>query len=236
MRAIAQTGVPHAVQVMRDRPLLRYRRRFWLAIAALLVTLGVVYTFVIRPYHMRWGATDQEVAMSMPGDADIPGDAAVSTRAITIHAPAATVWAWLVQTGQNRGGGWHSYDWLENLFAADMHEVDRIDPRWQQLRVGDAIFFAAAGATNPVMTTTVAGVEAARALWLHGGWSFVLQPIDPTTTRLIVRYPMRPNEFLNPLLSFGVFEPAHFVMESGMMLGIKRRAERDPQLRNGGAR
>jgi hypothetical protein len=220
---------------MRDRPLLRYRRRFWLASAALLVTLGVAYAIVIRPYHMRWGATDQEMAMVLPGDAYMAADAAVSTRAITIHAPAATVWAWLVQTGQNRGGGWHSYDWLENLFAADMHHVEQIEPQWQQLRVGDPLFFAEYGATNRIFVATVAGVEPARALWLHGGWSFVLRPIDATTTRLIVRYPMKPDEFLNPVLSFGVFEPAHFVMESGMILGIKRRAERDPQLRNGGA-
>ena len=47
---------------------------------------------------------------------------------------------------------------------------------------------------------------------------------------------MEPDEFFNPVLSFSFFEPAHFVMESGMMRGIKRRAERDPQLRNVGAR
>jgi hypothetical protein len=219
-----------------DRSLLKYRKRYWLAIAALIITLSAVYVLIIRPYHMRWGATDQELAMILPGDAAIPADAAVSTRAITIHAPVATVWAWLVQTGQNRGGGWHSYDWLENLFAADMHEVDRIDPRWQQLQVGATMFYHVAGATNPIMVATVIGVEPGHALWLGGGWSFVLRPIDATITRLIVRYPMRPNEFINPLLSFSIFEPAHFVMESGMMLGIKRRAEADPQLRNAGAR
>jgi hypothetical protein len=57
-----------------------------------------VYTLAIHPYHR--GATDQEVAMALPGDSAMPADAAVSTRAITIHAPAATVWAWLAQTGQ----------------------------------------------------------------------------------------------------------------------------------------
>jgi hypothetical protein len=41
---------------------------------------------------------------------------------------------------------------------------------------------------------------------------------------------MKPDEFFNPLVTFGIFEPAHFVMESGMMLGIKQRAERHPQL------
>jgi len=211
--------------------MMRYRKPFWLAITALLIGLGVLYTTIIRPYHMRWGATDQEVAMGLPGDAYIAAGAEASTRALTIRAPASTVWAWLVQTGQNRSGGWHSYDWLENHYAADMHQIDRIDPRWQNLRVGDTLFFAAAGATNPIMATTVIGLEPRRALWLEGGWSFVLQSIDPNTTRLIVRYPMKPDQFVNPVLTYSIFEPAHFVMESGMMLGIKRRAEHGPQLR-----
>jgi predicted lysophospholipase L1 biosynthesis ABC-type transport system permease subunit len=37
-------------------------------------------------------------------------------------------------------------------------------------------------------------------LWLEGSWSFVLQRINANTTRLIVRYPMKPDEFFNPLL------------------------------------
>ncbi len=108
-------------------------------------------------------------------------------------------------------------------------ELQRIDPRWQNLRVGDTMYFAAGGATNPAMVGTVSGIEPGRALWL-GGWSFVLRPLDESTTRLIVRYPMEPGILGSPAFSFAVFEPAHFAMESGMMLGIKRRAERDPQL------
>jgi hypothetical protein len=216
-------------------PLLRYRTPFWLAIAALTLVLGVTYGLIIRPYHLRWGATDQELALALPGDSALPANGPISTRAITIHAPAATVWAWLVQTGQNRGGGWHSYDWLENLFAADMHQVERIEPRWQHLQVGDQLFFAAGGATNPGMAATVAGLVPERALWLGDGWAFVLQPIDASSTRLIVRYTLQPDVLVHPLLTYTIFEPAHFVMESGMMLGIKRRAEGDPLLTNSGA-
>lgn len=205
----------------------RYRVRFWSAILVFAVVVGVLYGLIARPYHLRWGATDDEVALALPGDALIGADAVVSTRAVTIHAPAATVWAWLVQTGQNRGGDWHSYAWLENLFAADMHEGEILDPRWQELRAGDRLFMHAAAAGNPVMAVEVAGVEPGRALLLRGGWTFVLRPLDPEMTRLIVRYPMQSTELGPPPLTFGIFEPAHFVMESGMLLGIKRRAERD---------
>lgn len=205
------------------------RRRGWAGALAALVGLGALYLLIVRPYHMRWGATDVEVAMAMPGDALIAADAVTSTRAITIRAPAPTVWAWLVQTGQNRGGDWHSYAWLENLFAADMVEEETLDPRLQDLHVGDRLFMHAAAAAFPAMAVEVKGLEPGQALWLRGGWSFVLRPIDAQTTRLIVRYPMRPAELGHPLLSFGIFEPAHFVMESGMLLGIKRRAEQEPR-------
>lgn len=194
-------------------------------------SLLLVYAALIRPWHMRWGATDQELALRLPGDAIAAPDAISSTRAITIHAPAAAVWAWLVQTGQNRGGDWYSYEWLENLFAAGMHPVAGIDPRLQAPKIGDTWYMHAAAAANPAMAVTVEGLEPERAIWLRGGWTFALIPIDAGTTRLIVRYPMRPNEFVNSALSYAIFEPAHFVMESGMMLGLKQRAEHDPALR-----
>ena len=208
-----------------DSAIRQRRARFWSLLLVLLAGLSALYALVLRPAHLRLGATDEEVAMAMPGDALIAPNAVVSTRAVTIHAPAATVWAWLVQTGQNRGGDWHSYSWLENLFVAGMREGAAVEPRWQDLRVGDQLYMHAAAAANPAMAARVEGIEPGRALWLRGGWSFVLRPIDERTTRLVVRYPMRPAEFFNPAVTFGIFEPAHFVMESGMMLGIKRRAE-----------
>jgi len=61
--------------------------------------------------------------------------------------------------------------------------------------------------------------------------AFVLQPIDEKTTRLIIRSQGDYNPDLkNPILNFFlwrvVFEPAHFIMERKMLLGIKARAEK----------
>lgn len=75
------------------------------------------------------------------------------------------------------------------------------------------------------MTASVALVVPERALVLRGGWGMYLFPIDDQSTRLVVRYPLDLKVFGIELLSYGIFEPAHFVMESGMMLGIKERAE-----------
>jgi hypothetical protein len=52
------------------------------------VTALAVYIRAIRPWHRRWGATDAEVAASMPGD-DLVTDANfATTRDININVPA----------------------------------------------------------------------------------------------------------------------------------------------------
>ncbi len=56
------------------------------------------HTTIIRPWYLRWGATDEELRMVLPGDQDIPPMSEVSTRAITIHAPADQIWPWQSST------------------------------------------------------------------------------------------------------------------------------------------
>lgn len=69
--------------------------------AALLMAASLAaYAFVIRPRMVRWGATDAEVAASYPGADLIPDSTRGSTMAMTIHAPSAIVWAWLLQLEQ----------------------------------------------------------------------------------------------------------------------------------------
>src|SRR5919202_386035 len=51
-----------------------------------LAVLGAVlpwaYTFVIRPWHLRWGATDEELDKPLPGDELVPNPLIESTRSI----------------------------------------------------------------------------------------------------------------------------------------------------------
>jgi hypothetical protein len=186
-----------------------------LIIIAILAAFIASYVSIVRPWEMRWGATDEEVNMALPQDGRTDDVLSTSTRAVTIHAPAATIWRWLIQTGVGRGG-WYSHEWLENLFATGMQNVETIKPELQNVKVGDRWLFTGLG-----NTATVTMVEPAHLLSL-GGWIFYLRPIDERTTRLIVRYPMH----ADAIGTFAIFEPAHFVMETGMMLGLKQRAER----------
>lgn len=189
--------------------------------AIAIACIVLCYAFWVRPLSMRWGATPAEQALRLPGDSLIPAGASFSTCAVTVHAPASDVWSWLVQLGQERGG-FYSYEWLENLFAADMHNAGSIVPEYQRLKVGDRISYQRNG---PSAVVTL--LEPERTLVIGGGWTFVLIPSDSATTRFIVRYPYeRTTNIAEALYYHSIFEPAHFVMEAGMMLGIKERAER----------
>lgn len=102
------------------------------------------YLLIVRPWHTSWRATSQDVPKRLPGDELVPNLTLESTRAITIRAPAEEVWRWLVQLGQDRGG-FYSYDRLENLAGADIHNVDWIVPQMQHLKVGDFVPMAPVG-------------------------------------------------------------------------------------------
>jgi hypothetical protein len=148
-----------------------------------------------------------------------------ATHAITIKAPAAEIWPWLVQMGQNRGG-FYSYTWLENLVGCHMRNADEIVPEWQELKVGDKVWLHPKAA--PVQ---VAVIEPGRAIVLKPWGAFVLQPVNEKTARLIIRSqgdyePDLRNPLLNFLLWRVVYEPAHFIMERRMLWGIKERAEK----------
>ncbi len=94
--------------------------------------LALLYRYVVRPWHLRWMASDEEVNRSLPGDDLVPHPTISLTRAITIEAPPAVVWPWLVQMGYRRAG-WYSYDRFDN----DGVQVRQILPQFQELHIGD---------------------------------------------------------------------------------------------------
>src|SRR5215217_6835671 len=100
---------------------------------------------------MRWGATDAEVQGAFFGDELVAQPQSQSTRALTIDAPAAAIWPWLVQMGQGRGG-LYSYEMLENMIGCDMHNADQIVAAWQNTGVGDRVRMYPAGSGPPPYT------------------------------------------------------------------------------------
>jgi hypothetical protein len=186
--------------------------------------------FALRPRHLRWGATDEEVEETLPGDEVLPRPKHVATHAVTIDARASEVWPWLVQIGQNRAG-FYSYDWLENLFGCDMHNANRVVAEWQTIREGDVVWLHPQAPPLPVIIvepqrTLVLGGQAGDENARGGTWGFFLKETDDRKTRLIIRIRWdRKRGILSWLGNYVVLEPAHFVMERRMLLGIKQRVE-----------
>lgn len=201
------------------------------------------YLGLVRPWILHWGATSAEIKEQLPGDDLVNSAHYIATHAITIKAPVAQVWPWLVQIGQGRGG-FYSYDWLENLVGCDIHNAEQILPAFQELEVGSMIRLAPppASAKTPDVALQVVENKPERAIVLltpgsfelntgaglpFGSWAFILKQTDANCSRLLVRFRAT---YKPSLLSFLIYhvllEPIHFIMERKMLLGIKTRVER----------
>jgi hypothetical protein len=187
---------------------------------ALLAALGVLYPLLRRPV-LTWGATGEEAASRLPGDELLEDADGVSTRAITIDAPTASVWPWLAQMGPSPRGGAYTYDWIENLLGLDMHSADNVMAEFQHPEVGDTISLGPNGMRlERVEPAHVLAWRSENGNWV---WTFVLKEHDGTT-RLISR-----NRFRLPTLVARIgmlpMEPGSLAMERKMLRGIKGRAE-----------
>ncbi|MCK5329936.1 MAG: hypothetical protein KAK01_00895 [Candidatus Marinimicrobia bacterium] len=194
----------------------------------------------LRDWRTSWGASPEEIKRYLPGDELVPEPNWSYTHAIIIKAPQTVVWPWIVQIGQKRGG-FYSYQGLENLLGCQITNVNRPINKFQFMRPTDKVYLHPQA---PPLTVR----SMRRYYWfvLHGGnlvgatqatgneitanltWTFYLQKIDNTTTKLITRGRYAYGQGLVNSLNYGPYliEPIAFVMERKMLQGIKRRAEK----------
>jgi hypothetical protein len=189
--------------------------------AAFLGALAALY-ILMRRSILTWGTTTHEAGSRLPGDELLEEADGVSTRAITINAPAAAVWPWLAQMGPSPRGGAYTYDWIENLLGLDMHSTDEVLPEYQHPEVGDGFSYGPNEMSYAIVDPEhVLATRSADGNWV---WTFVLEE-QGGATRLISR-----NRFRLPALKDRIgmipMEPGSLVMERKMLLGIKQRAER----------
>ncbi len=212
------------------------KRRWACAAGVAVATVG--YRSVLRPWHERWGATEEEAHAVLPGDDLVPDPATQATRAITIQAPAEQVWPWVIQLGADRGG-FYSYDWLENLFGLGIHSADQVVPGWQQRAVGELVHADAAGTGGWYVVQVVPGevlvLKMANVAAGHPArrdeqwrweflWTFATRDQGDGTTRLLVRERAGFGSAATRLLMSPV-GLVSFVMTQKTMRGIRARAE-----------
>ena len=180
----------------------------------LVLAAAAAYHRWMLPWMRRWGSTDAELELTLPGDDG--GGGVQQTHVVQIDAPASDVWPWVAQIGQDRGG-FYSYTSLENLAGCRMRNADRLHPEWQHRDVGETVLL------HPASGLKVLHFEPGRALVLEGGWSLVVLDDGPRC-RLIARF-RAPRGAVGSAYAM-LLELPHFLMERRMLLGIKRRAER----------
>lgn len=200
------------------------------------------YAFFVRPWLLRWGATEDEVQDPYPGGGLIAGATRGATMAVTLDAPPCRVWRWLVQMGYGRAG-WYSWDHLDNWGQASAR---RIHPEWQAISKGDRL---------PSMPDNkawweVTALEPERFLGLRASFDLRGRPFDPARTpprfytdslwgfrlvalpgertRLVVSgyWALRPR-WLQSVASIMLLEPSHWIMQTRQFTNLRRLAERE---------
>jgi hypothetical protein len=199
---------------------------------------GVCYRRWFTPWQGRWGATDGELALGLPGDEFVAEPARQVTRAITIDAPPAEVWPWIVQLGADRGG-FYTYDALENLFGLGIHSAEEIVAEWQGLAVGDVVaadrkrsggWYVMELIPDDALVLQVADLSAGRPLrrdekmkW-EFLWTFAVRATPAGGTRLLIRERVGFASVWTRMLMAPV-GLVSFIMTRGTLHGIKSRVE-----------
>ncbi len=217
-----------------------------LAVASFAATMAGVYADPVRRVMMRWGATDDEIRATLPGDTSIACPRYVTDKAITIAATPAEVFPWLTQLGIGRGG-FYSYDRLENLMGLGVHTVDVILPPDRHLAIGDILPNSARQTDQGVWVETLepdhaivlrgtlmpgvpmgptTTLDVAAPWWGDWTWAFVVEPTGSASSRLHIRLRMDYRGPWMTIVRYLGLEPSQFVMERKMLMGIRDRAER----------
>lgn len=232
--SLNRVHAPVPVRARRLRSVFSARN---IAIVLAVMALGIVLYFgVVWQWMATWGATSQEITATLPGDELVSNPERVTTQAVTIRATPEQIYPWLLQIGVDRGG-MYSYDDLENLVGLNVHTIDSIDAKFQNVQAGDfwgftpknysvqdgpGVFVMQLAPNRAVVGCF--GVASQPPPPCTGTWQLVVQPQSNDTSRLILRSRTSPDSPLSGW--FGrVFDGVTFIMQRGMLLGFRDRIQ-----------
>jgi hypothetical protein len=201
-----------------------------LLIFTLLILAFTVYIFVIRPWHLHWGANAQEVKMILPGDEIISKPDFNATRSISINATTDNIWKWIIQIGSKRAG-WYSIDWMDN---AGIPSSNKILHEFQHIENGQFIPFTP-DQKNGMWVSEFRENE--YILWTDkkgmATWLWYIYVDSDNSTRLLTRLRTKYVWKGFWIIYYLIYDFGDIVMMSRCMKGIKKRAEnRDTNLKS----
>jgi hypothetical protein len=199
---------------------------FTLEIALILGILVLLYLALLRPWQLRWGASDAEIKRTMPGDALVDKASFNATRAVTINAPAENIYPWIVQMGVNRAG-WYSYDLLDNLARPS---AESILAQHQNLKVADLIPISPDGKEG--LWVRAFSTNKWMLWWDKLGdhsWAWQIYSTGENQSRLVTRVRVKYRWFSAAIAFNLLIEFFDILMMRKCMLGIRRRAEALPR-------
>lgn len=190
-------------------------------------------------FKRRFGSPSaREEQRALPGDALLPDATAQATHGITIQAPRAAIWPWLVQMGCHRAG-YYSVDLLDNggvpsarEIHADLQElvVGQILPATPESSEGFEVL-----AIEPEHTLILGGLydvkgrqqlpfaSARPQNYWHATWTFALEELGPTSTRLHVRARVALSS--SERFHAAWIRPVHALMQTAQLRHLAARAE-----------
>jgi hypothetical protein len=184
------------------------------------VSDGVAYR---EPMFASVAATAQEVAAPGAGDELVPDADVVMDRGFTVAAPPEEIWPWLVQLGKNRAG-WYLPRSVERLVPRSHRAARAIDPRWQQLEVGDVI----PDYGGPGASFEVASIDAPSTLVYRSrrgrtalSWAITCRPYGTNSSRIHLRLRMAPVRHRR--LAGSVGGAFDLITIAGMAAGLRER-------------
>jgi hypothetical protein len=221
------------------------------ALIAFLFVVIVVLPPLTRSFTNHWGATKAEVSLQLPGDEFVKEPLQDSTRAITIKAPPALVYALVKQMGYQRGG-WYAWDWFYNATGSgefvDGHHSTRIDPTLQRFGKGDSMYLFPGAGLKALVADSPTSASDSGALVLYKktdganklvapdatppvfsdmSWAWIVQPEGAGGSRLILR--TRSSDVGQPRwlmwINDGPLEMGGAIFGYKTLVGIKKTAE-----------
>lgn len=205
---------------------MKKQSKFLHFLGGLATTLAVVILVfsILIPWTHTYGATPEELARSYHGDELISEPIVNWTHGITINAPPEEVWPWIIQIGDSRAA-FYSYTFIENMFGdPDLyHNADRVHPEWQNPPIDQGIIvdFLKIKEYEP-NRFMLASEDVPEMNWT---WLWWLEPQDENATRLLIRMRIEvPGQEGMNILGEAI-NLTGFVMEVGMLKGLKARAE-----------